>query len=247
MARVPELIEFCREHDMRMISITDMIDYRRRTETLIDRKVGGVALPTEFGTFEAYAYESRCDHSEHVALVKGDVAGDDVLVRVHSSCCTGDTFGSLRCDCGPQLHESMARIEAEGRGVVLYLAQEGRGIGLVNKLKAYELQTAGMDTVDANLELGFGADLREYDFAAQVLADLGVKSVRLLTNNPRNIDALERLGLKVSERLSLEIDPVDANRSYLATKRDKLGHMLEHDDLSAAPSANGSLEATLSR
>jgi 3,4-dihydroxy 2-butanone 4-phosphate synthase/GTP cyclohydrolase II len=234
MARVPDLVEFAKKHDMKMISIEDMIEYRRRTELHVER-TSRAALPTKLGTFDAFGYRGIVDGLEHVALVKGDVAGaEDVLVRVHSSCTTGDVFGSLRCDCGEQLERAMAEIEAAGRGVLVYLAQEGRGIGLVDKLRAYELQQNGRDTVDANVELGHAADPREYHAAAHILRDLQVKSVRLMTNNPHKVEELETYGVPVTERLAHEVVSQDSNRSYLRTKRDRLGHILSDDSLSTS-------------
>lgn len=231
MARVPDLANFCETHGIKMITISDMIDYRRRTEKLVNNTVT-VDLPTDFGDFVAHGYTSELDGHEHIALVKGDLGdGENVLVRVHSECRTGDVFGSHRCDCASQLHRALEEIEREGRGVLLYMEQEGRGIGLLNKLRSYELQQNGMDTVEANLQLGFAADQREYDMAAQILRDLGVRSVRLMTNNPRKVDGLERMEVRVSERLSIEAEPKDSNRHYLKTKRDKLGHLLEHTGL----------------
>ncbi len=241
MARVPELLEFAKKHDLKMISIEDMIEYRRRTELHVER-TARAALPTRRGEFEVYGYRGTVDGLEHMALVKGDVAGsEDVLVRVHSSCATGDVFHSLRCDCGEQLERAMDEIESAGRGVLVYLAQEGRGIGLLDKLRAYELQQNGRDTVDANTELGHDADPREFHAAAHILRDLGVQSVQLLTNNPRKVDELERYRVPVSARLPLEIAARDTNRSYLTTKRDRLGHLLSDDALSGAlqGSANG--------
>jgi len=234
MARVPDLIEFCAKHDMKMISIKDMIEYRRLTEIHVDR-TSVAALPTIHGEFEAYGYKGQVDGLEHLALVKGDVKGaHGVLVRVHSSCTTGDVFGSLRCDCGEQLRQALADIELAGQGVLVYLAQEGRGIGLSEKLRAYELQQNGHDTVDANLELGHEADSREFHAAAHILRDLGVGSVRLMTNNPRKVEELRLAGVEVSERVQHETEPNSANTSYLRTKRDRLGHTLAHAALGGA-------------
>ncbi|MCZ4495754.1 MAG: 3,4-dihydroxy-2-butanone 4-phosphate synthase, partial [Thermoleophilia bacterium] len=231
MARVPDLIEFCAKHDMKMISIKDMIEYRRRTELHVTRGAKA-ALPTVYGDFEAYGFTGIVDGVEHIAIVKGDVTGkSDVLVRVHSSCITGDVFGSKRCDCGEQLERALAQIEAAGTGVVVYLAQEGRGIGLVEKLKAYDLQSNGRDTVDANTELGHDADAREFHAAAHILRDLGVTSVKLLTNNPNKVAGLEMFGVPVSERIPHETDATADNHVYLQTKRDRLGHLLERADL----------------
>jgi len=226
MARVPDLVEFCAKHDMKMIMIKDLVEYRRRTELHLER-TATAALPTRHGDFSIVGYRAVVDGVEQVALVKGDVTGDDVLVRVHSSCATGDVFHSLRCDCGEQLERALELIEAEGRGVLVYLAQEGRGIGLVEKLRAYELQQNGHDTVDANLELGHEVDSREFHAAAHILRDLGVTSVRLLTNNPRKVAELELYGVRVSERVPHEVASQDTNRDYLRTKRDRLGHLLE--------------------
>jgi 3,4-dihydroxy 2-butanone 4-phosphate synthase/GTP cyclohydrolase II len=246
MARVPELQQFARKHGLKMISIEDMIEYRRRTELHVER-ASRAELPTRRGDFQVVGYRGIVDGLEHMALVKGDVAGDDVLVRVHSSCATGDVFHSLRCDCGEQLERAMDEIEAAGRGVLVYLAQEGRGIGLVEKLRAYELQQNGRDTVDANTELGHDADPREFHAAAHVLRDLGVRSVRLLTNNPRKVEELERYGVAVGERVPLEVAARDTNRGYLTTKRDRLGHLLSDDALSGAANGARTPEPSLAR
>jgi 3,4-dihydroxy 2-butanone 4-phosphate synthase / GTP cyclohydrolase II len=231
MARVDDLVPYAYEHDLLMITISDLIEYRRHTERLVER--GGQArLPTTYGEWTAVGYHSLIDGKHHLALVKGDVAGkEDVLVRVHSECLTGDVFGSLRCDCGEQLAAAMKMIDDEGEGVVLYIAQEGRGIGLLNKLRAYELQDAGFDTVEANRQLGFPADLRDYGIGAQILVDLGLTTIRQLTNNPKKIVGLEGYGLSVTERVSIEVEPGPDNLRYLQVKRDKMGHMLHHQDL----------------
>ena len=226
MARVPELTKFARKHGLLVITIADLIQYRMRTERLVKR-AATASLPTEFGAFHLFAYENQIDNQAHVALVRGDIGdGKDVLVRVHSKCLTGDVFHSARCDCGPQLDAALTRIAAEGRGVLLYLNQEGRGIGLVNKIRAYALQDQGLDTVEANERLGFKADQRDYGIGAQILSDLGVKTMRLLTNNPRKFVGLQGYGLSVSEAVPLEIPASDHTRRYLKTKKDKLGHKL---------------------
>ena len=226
MARVPDLAAYCERHGLKMITVADLIEYRRRTEQLVDRVVS-VRLPTAYGDFTAVAFRERLTGKQHVALVKGDVDGaEDVLVRVHSECLTGDVFHSLRCDCGEQLDLALRRIEQEGRGVLLYLAQEGRGIGLLNKLKAYELQENGLDTVEANLELGFPPDAREYGIGSQILADLGLTTIRILTNNPKKITGLAGFGLTVVSQEPLEVVPNEENRAYLEVKRSKLGHSI---------------------
>lgn len=231
MARVPDLAKYCARHGLKMITVADLIRYRRRTEKLI-RRVAKVQMPTRAGDFVAVGYESLLDGEQHLALVKGDVADrENVLVRVHSECLTGDVFHSLRCDCGDQLDAALEMIEHEGRGVLLYMAQEGRGIGLLNKLRAYELQEQGRDTVEANVELGFPADLRDYGIGAQILSDLGLSSIRIMTNNPRKLVGLEGYGLTITERVPLEIKPTDANLRYLQVKREKLGHILHHQGL----------------
>ncbi|HEV7899141.1 MAG TPA: bifunctional 3,4-dihydroxy-2-butanone-4-phosphate synthase/GTP cyclohydrolase II [Planosporangium sp.] len=231
MMRLPELEKFAAEHDLTLISIADLIAYRRRTGTQVER-VAEARIPTEHGVFRAVGYRSDFDDAEHVALVYGDLGdGEDVLVRVHSECLTGDVFGSQRCDCGPQLQAALSRIAAEGRGVVLYMrGHEGRGIGLLHKLQAYELQDQGRDTVDANLELGLPADARDYGTGAQILVDLGIQSMRLLTNNPAKRAGLEGYGLKITGRVSLPVRPHPENVRYLRTKRDRMGHLLEELD-----------------
>jgi 3,4-dihydroxy 2-butanone 4-phosphate synthase/GTP cyclohydrolase II len=226
MARVPELTKFAKKHGLPMITIADLIQYRLRTERLV-RRVATAELPTEHGAFRIFAYENLLDSETHVALVRGDVGeGRDILVRVHSKCLTGDVFHSARCDCGPQLDTAMERIAEEGRGVLLYLNQEGRGIGLANKIRAYELQDQGLDTVEANERLGFKADQRDYGIGAQILSDLGVRTMRLLTNNPRKFVGLQGYDLAVSAVVPLEIPASDSTRRYLKTKKDKLGHTL---------------------
>jgi 3,4-dihydroxy 2-butanone 4-phosphate synthase / GTP cyclohydrolase II len=235
MARVKDLVPYCAGHGLKLVTVADLIEYRRRTEKLVEREVA-VRLPTDYGEFTAVAFRETLTGKHHVALVLGDVAGaDDVLVRVHSECLTGDVFHSLRCDCGEQLDTALRAIAAEGSGVLLYLAQEGRGIGLLNKLKAYELQEQGLDTVDANLALGFAADEREWGIGNQILSDLGLTTIRLLTNNPKKVSGLGAWGLKVVEQVPIEVPPQAENRRYLAAKRDKLGHRLHHQDLKFEP------------
>ena len=231
MARVPDLVEYCRRHGLRMVAVADLIEYRRRTEKLVERATT-VRLPTEYGDFTAVAFRETLTGKHHVALIHGNVEGQpDVLVRVHSECLTGDVFHSLRCDCGEQLELALTHIAAEECGVLLYMAQEGRGIGLLNKLKAYELQENGLDTVEANLQLGFPADAREYGIGSQILSDLGLTTIRVLTNNPRKIAGIEAFGLKVVEQVAIEVPPNAENRRYLAVKKDKLGHRLHHQEL----------------
>ena len=226
MARVPELTKFARKHKLLMITVADLIKYRMRTEGLV-RRIASAALPTDYGDFRVIAYESVIDRETHVAMVKGEIGdGADVMVRVHSRCLTGDVFHSARCDCGPQLDTALQRISNEGRGVLLYLNQEGRGIGLANKIRAYELQDQGFDTVEANERLGFKPDQRDYGIGVQILKDLGVKSMRLLSNNPRKLVGLEGYGLSVSEWVPLEIPASEHTRRYLTTKKQKLGHKL---------------------
>jgi 3,4-dihydroxy 2-butanone 4-phosphate synthase/GTP cyclohydrolase II len=231
MARVPDLIEFCKEHGLRMVTVADLIEYRRRHEKLVEREIA-VRLPTAYGEFTAVLFRETLTGKQHIALVNGDVDGaDDVLVRVHSECLTGDVFHSARCDCGEQLDAALELIAAEPCGVLLYMAQEGRGIGLLNKLKAYELQEGGLDTVEANLALGFAADEREWGIGNQILSDLGLTRIRLLTNNPKKVSGLAAFGLEVVQQVPIEVQPNQENRRYLAAKRDKLGHRLHHQGL----------------
>jgi 3,4-dihydroxy 2-butanone 4-phosphate synthase/GTP cyclohydrolase II len=235
MARVSDLIPYCQEHGIKLVTVADLIEYRRRHEKLVERTTA-VRLPTAYGEFTAVAFREKLTGKTHLALVKGEVDGAaDVLVRVHSECLTGDVFHSLRCDCGEQLDHALRQIATEDRGVLLYMAQEGRGIGLLSKLKAYELQEQGLDTVEANLELGFAADAREWGIGNQILADLGLSTIRILTNNPKKISGLEGYGLTVVEQVPIEVPPNAENRRYLAAKRDKLGHRLHHQDLRFDP------------
>lgn len=229
MARRPQLEVFAREHNLKFITVAQIVAYRLQHERLVKR-VAEAFLPTEHGEFKIIAFENQVDHREHVALVKGDIAGKkNVLVRMHSECMTGDIFHSERCDCGPQLHAAMRRINEEGEGAIIYLRQEGRGIGLANKIKAYALQDSGQDTVEANAALGFKPDLRDYGLGAQILLDLGLSSIRLLTNNPRKIVGLEGYGLKITGREPIHVAPTSHNKGYLETKRSKLGHLLPED------------------
>ncbi len=231
MARLPDLKQYCATHGLKMLTIADLIAYRRRNDRLVERVVE-TTLPTTFGDFTVVGYRSLIDDKHHVALVKGEVDGaEDVIVRVHSECLTGDVFHSLRCDCGDQLSAALTMIESEGQGVLLYLAQEGRGIGLLNKLKAYKLQEEGYDTVDANLKLGLPADLRDYGIGAQILVDLGLSSIRILTNNPKKIHGMEGYGLSVSEQLAIEPVINEHNAEYLETKRLRMGHTIHHQGL----------------
>jgi len=226
MARVPELIKFAKKHKLKICTIEDLIRYRRKKEKLIE-KIAETDLPTPFGEFRLHAYESSTDNFQHLALVKGNVSKGDVFVRVHSQCLTGDVFHSLRCDCGDQLEKTMKFIQNKGKGVILYLSQEGRGIGILNKIKAYQLQDKGLDTVEANERLGFQADLRDYGIGAQILADLGLKKINLLTNNPRKVIGLEGYGLQIVKRVPLEVEPKSGNKRYLSTKKRRLGHKLK--------------------
>jgi 3,4-dihydroxy 2-butanone 4-phosphate synthase / GTP cyclohydrolase II len=231
MARVPDLIPYCERHGIKLVTVADLIEYRRHHEQMVERMTT-VRLPTGYGDFTAVAFREKLTGKHHVALVHGEVDGaENVLVRVHSECLTGDVFHSLRCDCGEQLDQAMRQIASEECGVLLYMAQEGRGIGLLNKLRAYELQENGLDTVEANVELGFAPDMREYSIGNQILAELGLTTIRILTNNPKKIIGIEGFGLEVVEQVPIEVAPTPENARYLAAKRDKLGHKLHHQDL----------------
>ncbi|NFS07877.1 bifunctional 3,4-dihydroxy-2-butanone-4-phosphate synthase/GTP cyclohydrolase II [Clostridium botulinum] len=227
MARVPQLMEFVKKHNLKIITIADLIEYRSKEEKLI-KALEPVKLPSKYGDFIAIGYENLITGEEHIALVKGDVKGEDpVLVRVHSECLTGDVFGSLRCDCGEQIAKALMKIEEEGKGVLVYMRQEGRGIGLLNKLKAYALQDEGMDTIEANLALGFPEDLRDYGIGAQILKDLGIKNIKLMTNNPKKISGLSGYGIKIVDRVPIDMGCKKENRNYLRTKKDKMGHLID--------------------
>ncbi len=230
MARVPQLMEYVKKHDLKIISIEDLIAYRRKKEVLVER-VAEAKLPTKYGDFRMIGFINKLNGEHHVALVKGEIEeGDQVLVRVHSECLTGDAFGSIRCDCGEQYAEAMKKISAEGKGVLLYMRQEGRGIGLINKIKAYALQDQGMDTVEANIELGFPDDMRDYGIGAQILYELGVRKMRLMTNNPKKITGLSGYGIEVVERVKIQMNHNERNEYYLKTKKEKMGHMMDFEE-----------------